>query len=337
MEFIYYLFAFVFGSVVGSFLNVVIYRLPREESIVFPASHCPICKEDIKWYDNIPILSYYLLKGRCRNCKSKISIQYPIVEFLTAAIFVLLMWKFGLSVTLISYIFFSCLIIAGSIIDLTTFANPPFVKLPVIISLPQLFISSQKHDPNPIDSLIVEGILQDEMYDFENDQTVTIPIEQEITQEKLPDISVKPIIVEKGIIPDSITFVGMFIGLILSLLTEITSYKFLLWHNNSLIRSVEGLIVTITLFFVISVIFKYITKRDGLGMGDVKFLGLIGIFLGLKLSILTIFLSSFIGLISILVMKIKKSEPFPFGPFLGLGSFISLFIGDKLINLLLAI
>ena len=74
---------FVFGAAIGSFLNVCIYRLPAKISIAWPPSHCPKCNSKIKWYDNIPILSYLILGAKCRNCKEKISIQYPVVEFLT--------------------------------------------------------------------------------------------------------------------------------------------------------------------------------------------------------------------------------------------------------------
>src|SRR5712691_13306269 len=84
-----YVFAGLFGAVVGSFLNVVIHRVPNEESIVFPNSACPKCGNAIKAYDNIPIVSWLLLGGKCRNCKEPISIRYPAVELLTAVVFLL--------------------------------------------------------------------------------------------------------------------------------------------------------------------------------------------------------------------------------------------------------
>ncbi|GAH57817.1 unnamed protein product, partial [marine sediment metagenome] len=81
---------FILGLIVGSFSNVCIYRIPRNESIIYPASHCPKCHSNILPKDNIPLLSYILLKGRCRNCKSEISIQYPIVEFITGLIYLII-------------------------------------------------------------------------------------------------------------------------------------------------------------------------------------------------------------------------------------------------------
>jgi len=104
---------FIFGSLVGSFLNVCIHRLPKGESIVAPASHCPKCNKPIPWYDNIPILSFLLLKAKCRSCKEKISARYFLVEALTAILFLLLYLYFGLTYDyLLSLILISCLIVA---------------------------------------------------------------------------------------------------------------------------------------------------------------------------------------------------------------------------------
>ena len=87
---------FIFGAMIGSFLNVVIYRIPKNESIVFPSSKCQSCQTSLKWYHNIPIFSWVFLGGKCAFCKEKISAQYPIVEFLTGIIFVALYFKLGL-------------------------------------------------------------------------------------------------------------------------------------------------------------------------------------------------------------------------------------------------
>ncbi|MGH7336880.1 MAG: prepilin peptidase, partial [Myxococcota bacterium] len=87
--------ALVLGLCVGSFLNVVIHRLPRDESIVHPSSHCPSCKTPVRWYDNLPLLSYLWLRGRCRGCGARISLRYPIVELLTGALFAVVALRFG--------------------------------------------------------------------------------------------------------------------------------------------------------------------------------------------------------------------------------------------------
>src|SRR5688572_8895300 len=95
-----YILAGVFGAIIGSFLNVVIHRVPLEESIVFPNSRCPSCGAVIAFYDNIPILSYLALGAKCRGCKQHISIRYPAVELLTALLFVAVAWHDGMSVAL---------------------------------------------------------------------------------------------------------------------------------------------------------------------------------------------------------------------------------------------
>jgi len=117
------LWVFGLGLVIGSFLNVCIHRIPEGISIVWPASKCVYCSKRIVWYDNIPVLSYLLLRGKCRHCQSKISAQYPIVEFLTGVVF-LLLFRSVLTVsgyTLYAYgfyIIFCCLLIVGSFVDL---------------------------------------------------------------------------------------------------------------------------------------------------------------------------------------------------------------------------
>ena len=90
---IFYIFVFIFGAIIGSFLNVCIYRIPKGLSIVFPSSRCISCGSMIRFYDNIPIISYLVLRGRCRNCRAGISGIYPLVEFLNAILYVLTVYK----------------------------------------------------------------------------------------------------------------------------------------------------------------------------------------------------------------------------------------------------
>ncbi|GMT43737.1 MAG: hypothetical protein IEMM0003_0556 [bacterium] len=110
-------FIFIFGLIVGSFLNVIIYRTPKHESIVAPASHCTVCGSTIKWYDNIPVISFLLLHGRCRKCGETISAVYPAVEIVTALIFLIFYLKFSLTLPLLKYILFAAFLIALSAID----------------------------------------------------------------------------------------------------------------------------------------------------------------------------------------------------------------------------
>ncbi len=126
------IFIFILGAVIGSFLNVLIYRLPREESIVYPSSHCPNCKKAIFWYDNIPIVSFILLRGRCRNCGNPISPRYLLVEFMTGILFLLIgpifgfgIWDFGFYFAA----FFICLLIVAFFSDLETEIIPDEIMI----------------------------------------------------------------------------------------------------------------------------------------------------------------------------------------------------------------
>ena len=128
----YTAFFFVFGLVVGSFLNVCIYRIPIEKSIVYPPSSCPKCNTQIKWYDNIPVLSYIILGGKCRQCRSKISPIYPLIEILTGFITVLIYLKFKLSIQTAAFLIFSYALIVGSFIDLKHYIIPDRISLGLI-------------------------------------------------------------------------------------------------------------------------------------------------------------------------------------------------------------
>lgn len=238
---------FLLGSAVGSFLNVVIYRLPRRESIIFPSSHCPSCGHRLLSKDLIPILSYVLLRGKCRYCGTKISPRYILVEVISGLYFALVFYFFGFSFfTFKSLIFFSLL-------------------------LPVFFID-----------------------------------------------------LEHMIIPDIISIPGIFIGLILSL------------FNGNLKQSIFGSVFYggVLLFIYVSALL--ILKEEGMGQGDIKLGFMIGSFLGFKLSILSLFLSYFIGgLFSIALMGIKRKDlktAIPFGPFLIFSAFISMFWGEMILN-----
>ncbi|MDD4939684.1 MAG: prepilin peptidase [Candidatus Omnitrophica bacterium] len=127
------IFVFIFGSVVGSFLNVCIHRMPLGESIVWPHSHCPHCKKKIRTYDNIPFISYLLLRGRCRFCRGKISLRYPLVELLTAFSFIALFERFGLSYNFFIFSLFICGLIIATFVDIQYRIIPDEISLGGIV------------------------------------------------------------------------------------------------------------------------------------------------------------------------------------------------------------
>jgi leader peptidase (prepilin peptidase) / N-methyltransferase len=243
-----YVVSIVFGALIGSFLNVCILRLPKEESIVWPGSHCPHCKHSIKFYDNIPLVSYILLKGRCRHCHSPISFQYPLVEGITALGSLILFMKFGPSLSYLFYFLFVAALIVITVIDLY-----------------------------------------------------------------------------HQIIPDVISLPGIGVGLLASLMIPQITF----------LTSLIGTLLGGGSLFLIATIYQRLFKREGMGGGDVKFLAMIGAFLGWKAVILTIFFSSLIGSITGIIMMLLKGKDFkyaiPFGPFLSVGAVVALFYQNEII------
>ncbi len=159
-----YLIVFVFGALVGSFLNVCILRLPKDESIVSPPSHCPACKSPIPFYDNIPLISYLILRARCRFCGARISFRYFVVELLMAALAVALLLRVGLGLGYFAYFVFVASLIVITFIDLDERIVPDVISLPgiglgLLLSIVnwQLPMDPLSVLPSPMSSLI--GIL----------------------------------------------------------------------------------------------------------------------------------------------------------------------------------
>jgi len=125
-----HLLVFVVGLVFGSFYNVLIYRLPRKIPVVFERSKCPNCGSRIRWYDNIPLISYLILRGRCRDCGGRISLQYPLVELSSGTLALLSYIKWGLSADAFVYYFFFSALLVASLIDLKFFIIPDVITLP---------------------------------------------------------------------------------------------------------------------------------------------------------------------------------------------------------------
>ncbi len=244
-----HLFVIFFGCCIGSFLNVCIYRLPQDLSIVTPRSFCPNCRALIRAHDNIPLLSFFLLRGKCRNCGAKISWRYPLVEILTGGLAWGLFLKFGLSFPFYSFFLLTAALIVVTFVDL-----------------------------------------------------------------------------DHRIIPDVISLPGIGIGFFLALIGPTLTIK------DSLI----GLAVGGGSLWAVAFGYEAITKREGMGMGDVKLLAMIGAWLGWKAVIFTIFFASFAGtLIGGLAMVIQRQGrhyAVPFGPFLAFGALVYIFWGPEIIR-----
>lgn len=258
-----------FGASWGSFLNVVISRVPEGLSVVSPPSRCPKCGNGIKFYDNIPVLSWIILQGKCRHCKTNISIQYPIIELLGALMGLALYKEFDLSFEYFYYFVFVFGGIALAYIDLKTW-----------------------------------------------------------------------------LVPISIVVIMASIGLIIPLIFFIVDIPFYITLKESLL----GLALGAGIISFIILFYKYVRKMDALGWGDAYILGMIGLYIGNKGVLVSLFLAtlqaSIIGIGMILINKkstvpyddvdendpIKNKAALPFVPFLVIAGFEYLFFGEKLIN-----
>lgn len=123
----------IYGLIIGSFLNVVIYRIPRGENISFPPSHCGSCDEKIYWYDNIPVFSYLVLRGKCRRCGAHISLQYPLVEALNAIVYLILFKRFNLTIDFIAYALIMSALMVVFFIDLKHMIIPDGLIITIVI------------------------------------------------------------------------------------------------------------------------------------------------------------------------------------------------------------
>jgi len=234
-------FAALLGLVVGSFLNVCIHRLPRRLSLWSPPSRCGSCHTPVAWHDNVPVLSYLLLAGRCRHCRAGISVVYPIVEIATMVLFLIHFWVFGLTLPGIVRLGFACAMLVLFFIDL-----------------------------------------------------------------------------EHQILPNVITLPGVIAGLIASLFVP-----------PGFVSALIGALLGGGVLWAIAEIYMRVRGIEGMGMGDVKMLGMIGAFLGPSLMVLTLVLSSFAGaLTGVALMTLGRGDlqrRLPFGTFLaGAAVFASL-------------
>jgi len=237
-----------FGLVVGSFLNVCIYRLPLQQSIVWPASRCTTCGRELSWYENVPVVAWLALRGRCRTCQTSISAMYPVVELVTGALFVGAYVLYGVSPLGFVRIAFGCAMIVLFVIDL-------------------------RH----------------------------------------------------RILPNVITVTGVPIGFALSLFLPPG------WEE-----SLIGLLVGGGVLFVIGEAYYRIRGIDGLGMGDVKMLAMIGAFLGWRLTLVTLVFASFTGALAGAAVLVTgrggMKAALPFGTFLAVGAVVAAVAGDQIFN-----
>ena len=243
------IFIFLIGLCIGSFLNVCIYRLPESKSIVHPRSMCPNCDTRIPFYDNIPLFSYLWLKGKCRRCKVKISMRYPMVELLGGLVALGTYLRFGLTIeTLIYYVFIAALLVV-TFIDL-----------------------------------------------------------------------------DHRIIPDVITLPGIPICFAASFALPSITYK----------DALLGILVGGGSLFLVAWVYTILTKKEGMGGGDIKLLAMMGAIVGWQGVLFTIFVASLVGTLAGFAVMLQSRKGMklavPFGPFLSIGSITYIFFGTELVT-----
>jgi len=240
--------AVLFGLIVGSFLNVCIYRLPRKQSIVWPASRCTSCGRELAWFENVPVFGWLALGGRCRTCRAPVSAMYPIVETVTGILFGAAMYWYGPTPLGFVRTAFGCAMVVLFVIDL-----------------------------------------------------------------------------QHRILPNAITVPGAVIGLVISVFLP-----------PGWLSSLIGVLVGGGVLFAVGEAYYRVRGVDGLGMGDVKMLAMIGAFLGWKLMLVTLVLSSFagslIGVGAIALGRGGMKSMLPFGTFLAVGALTAAVAGDVILN-----
>ena len=265
MPWLFPTFAFALGAIVGSFLNVVIHRYPREESIAFPPSHCPNCNARIKPYDNVPILSYVWLRGRCRSCKQPFSVRYPLVELANGLFYLAIFQR--------------------------TDATPLFLFVGVSVSM--------------IIALIY--------------------IDAEIQ-----------------ILPDVIDIPGIVVGVAIGTMMQYAgAYAPDLMLSRSILDSIAGAVIGASVLLAIALAYRLIRKVEGMGLGDVKMIAMLGAILGWEPLFPLLVLASVIGAVAGGIVALNSPKGMqaavPFGVFLGIASLVMLFFGPTLWSWYLAL
>lgn len=252
MECILLIYIFTIGMIFGSFFNVCIFRIPNNQSISNPPSHCYNCNTRLKTLDLVPILSWVFLKGKCRYCSQKISKRYPLIELLTGILFVLVYKVYGLNFITINYLVLTSLLIIITFID-----------------------------------------------------------------------------IDHYIIPDNLIIFGSLFTIVFSLTGK----------GISITDSIIGAIICGGGMLLLINIIEFIVKKEVMGGGDIKLFFMIGLFLGLKLGLLTILLSIYVGAIygitTIVYSKVKKQEynsMIPYGPFISIGAYITVLCGTNILD-----
>lgn len=324
---------FALGAIIGSFLNVCIVRMPHGKSIVFPSSHCVHCQKGIAWHDNIPLVSYLLLAGRCRHCKKSISFRYFLVELVTAISFLLFYRYFGLQIVLLPYLIMLSGFIVATFVDFEHRIIPDEISIggTIVGVISSLFIP-QLHQQTVfwkggLWSLI--GLLAGggAIYIMGVLGNVIIPrskrkIDNVLKEEFLQVMN--PIAKEE--------FEGVWKELERSGYTVIKGESADVLDTFWNIKHANDLNFGPDFAHLKKKVYK-VLRMDTMGGGDVKLMAMVGAFMGWQAALLSFFLAPFFGAMYGMFEKLRtKESTIAYGPFLVLGALISLFKGNEIIR-----
>jgi leader peptidase (prepilin peptidase)/N-methyltransferase len=350
-HFFFAVFAFVLGAVVGSFLNVCIYRMPLDLSVNEPRrSFCPACKKQLKWYQNIPLLSWLVLRGRCANCKSPIAFRYFVVEFVTALLFLAVWLQSPWQVALAYWVFVSLLLV-GIFIDLEHFIIPDEVTIGGTIAgiLASFLVPALMATDGRIRALLTSALSAALGYAI---LWIVLEAGKKVFGKKKIQLDAPT--------PFSWTRKGDDADFVVGEEKELWSDHFsretdllilhcdeavvdarnlgktdLRFHYNRV--QIEGEEISLdSLEHISGVVRELQIPREAMGRGDSKFLAAIGAFLGWRAVLFSVFagslLGSLVGLATLLIGRRVWSAKLPFGPYLAFGGLIWMFFGESLLG-----
>jgi leader peptidase (prepilin peptidase)/N-methyltransferase len=340
---------FTFGSIVGSFLNVCIHRMPLGLSVVSPPSHCPHCKYSIPWYLNVPLVTWAWLKGQCANCGARISVRYFLVELLTAVTFLACWLHFGRTSAVLAliYAFFLAGLIVATFIDFEHFIIPDEITIGgAVVGFICSFLFPSLHDQDGISAGIqqsllgiavgaglVYGILRLGKLVFGR-QRLALPGPTRIylteTSVRLPD---------KEYTYEELFYRSSDVIALRAETMELVDrgYKDVLIRlSPDLLRIGGEKLDPATVHHLEAVTSEIVFPREAMGLGDVKFMAAIGAFLGWKAVVFSLMVSSLIGsLVGITLIVLRRqawSSRLPYGPYIAVAAAVWLFVGRDLVN-----
>ena len=354
------LIALPFGLIIGSFLNVVIYRVPRGESVAFPGSHCGSCGVPIKPYDNIPLLSYLLLRGRCRACQAKISWVYPAVELWTGVGFFAVAYFHGITGQGIAEMLFVVVMIVLIMIDYRHQLLPNVITYPaflaVVIFAAFQFGAARPFSPTPLFTLslglkvwigvglmllsavafygvdVLDNVLFGKYLEISDEEEEADPLLAGIDEDRLLRQH------------NRVIYTTMILGVMVALAWGIIAWPrsdnpvWVTYAIENLFHACLGALVGGGVIWLLRAIYFYTRGFGGMGLGDVKMMAIIGGFLGWPAALLVLILGSVLGsLTGLAQITLGKSKQgmltrLPFGVSLGLAAIFALFYGQPIIT-----